>query len=140
VMNSYTDLDGVPVAADPNLLTDLLRDTYGFTGTVVSDYFAVAFLQTLHAVAGDPGEAAALALGAGIDVELPTVNCYGDPLLNAVESGQVDVALVDRAVERVLAQKCELGLLDADWSPEAPSLDGENGTATIDIDDPRSEE
>src|SRR6202035_3168842 len=52
VMNSYTDNDGVPVAADAGLLTELLRATYGFTGTVVSDYFAVAFLQTLHHVAG----------------------------------------------------------------------------------------
>ena len=45
VMNSYTDLDGVPIAADVTILTDLLRGTYGFDGTVVSDYFAVAFLR-----------------------------------------------------------------------------------------------
>ena len=131
VMNNYTDLDGVPVAADPTLLTDLLRGTYGFTGTVVSDYFAVAFLQMLHGVAATPGEAAGLALGAGIDVELPTVNCYGEPLLHAIESGCVDVALIDRAVERVLIQKCELGLLDAGWSPEPEALDAEH----VDIDD-----
>ena len=54
VMNSYTDIDGVPVAADPTLLTDLLREDLGFTGTVVSDYFSVSFLQTLHGVAGVP--------------------------------------------------------------------------------------
>ncbi len=130
VMNSYTDNDGVPVAADRGLFTKLLRDTYNFTGTVVSDYFSVAFLQTLHHVAGTPAEAAALALAAGIDVELPTTNAYGDPLLCAVESGDVDIALVDRAVESVLAQKCELGLLDAGWSPEAP--------ASIDMDDAES--
>lgn len=130
VMNSYTDLDGVPVAADPTVLTELLRDGYGFTGTVVSDYFAVAFLQTLHGAAGTRSEAAALALRAGIDVELPTVDCYGEPLLDAIESGQVDVALVDRAVERVLAQKCELGLLDAGWSAEPQVRDGER----LDID------
>src|SRR3954468_3367421 len=58
VMNSYTDNDGVPVAADPAMLTDLLRVTYGFEGTVVSDYFAVAFLKRLHGVAGTYGEAA----------------------------------------------------------------------------------
>ena len=51
VMNSYTDLDGVPVAADPRLLTDLLRDDLGFDGTVAADYFSVAFLQSLHRVA-----------------------------------------------------------------------------------------
>jgi beta-glucosidase len=122
VMNSYTDLDGVPVAADPVLLTEVLRERYGFTGTVVSDYFAIAFLQQLHGVASTRSRAAELALRAGIDVELPGVNCYGRPLLEAVESGQVDLALVDRAVARILRQKCELGLLDPDWSPRPPAL------------------
>jgi beta-glucosidase len=122
VMNSYTDLDGVPVAADPALLTERLRGRYGFTGTVVSDYFAVSFLSLLHGVADSPGEAAALALAAGIDVELPSPYGYGEALVEAVESGRVDVSLVDRAVERVLRQKCQLGLLDADWSPEPPIL------------------
>src|SRR6185437_6421212 len=68
VMNSYSDVDGVPAAADPWLLTDLLRDQWGFTGTVVSDYWAVAFLATMHRVAADVGAAGALALAAGIDV------------------------------------------------------------------------
>jgi beta-xylosidase len=117
VMNSYCDIDGVPVAADPGLLTGRLREELGFTGTVVSDYFSVGFLRTLHAVAGSRAEAAELALRAGIDVELPTVDCFGEPLRAAVEAGLVDEALVDRAAERVLRQKCELGLLDAGWSP-----------------------
>ncbi len=73
VMNSYAEIDGLPVAADQGLLTGLLRDEWGFTGTVVADYFAVRFLQTLHGVAGDAADAARLALRAGIDVELPTV-------------------------------------------------------------------
>jgi beta-xylosidase len=124
-MNSYNDLDGVPVAADAALLTTLLRGTYGFTGTVVSDYFAVSFLQTLHGAAADRGEAARLALQAGIDVELPTADCYREPLLEGLESGSVDAALVDRAVERVLTQKCELGLLDVGWSAEPQVADGE---------------
>jgi beta-xylosidase len=125
VMNSYTDIDGVPVAADVTLLTDLLRGTYGFTGTVVSDYFAVSFLQTLHGAAASRGEAAGLALQAGIDIELPTVDCYGEPLLDAIVSGAIDITLVDRAVERVLTQKCELGLLDVGWSAEPQICDGE---------------
>ncbi|GAB1819083.1 beta-glucosidase family protein [Herbidospora sp. RD11066] len=122
VMNSYADIDGTPVAADATLLTDLLRDTYGFTGTVVADYFSVAFLQTLHHVADSPTEAARLALTAGIDVELPTVNTFGPALVEAVEKGDVDVALIDRALRRVLVQKVELGLLDEDWNPEPPIL------------------
>ena len=55
VMHAYTDTDGVPSAADEQLLTGLLRDTWGFTGTVVADYFGVAFLKTLHGVAGTLG-------------------------------------------------------------------------------------
>jgi len=118
VMNSYTDVDSIPVASDPALLTDLLRDAWGFTGTVVSDYGAVAFLQLTHRVAATEGEAAAYALTAGIDIELPSTLCYGQPLLEEIEAGRVDGSLVDRALRRVLAQKLELGLLDADWSPE----------------------
>ena len=122
VMNAYVELDGLPVAADASILTNLLRDNYGFSGTVVSDYFSVSFLHSLHAVADGPGEAAAKALAAGIDVELPTVDCFADPLHAAIERGQVALELVDRAVRRVLAQKCELGLLDEGWRPEPPPL------------------
>ena len=128
VMSSYADVDGVPVAADPAMLSERLRERYGFTGTVVADYFAIKFLATLHGVAEDAGEAAGLALAAGIDVELPSVDCYGEPLRAAVEAGTVDEALVDRALERVLRQKCELGLLDAGWSPELPGA----GEAALD--------
>jgi beta-xylosidase len=118
VMAAYTETDGVPASADPGLLTRLLREEWGFTGTVVADYFGIGFLQTLHRVAGTPAEAAHAALTAGIDVELPTVSCYGPPLLEAVRSGEVPEELVDRAARHVLLQKCELGLLDEDWTPE----------------------
>ncbi|CDR10039.1 glycoside hydrolase family 3 N-terminal domain-containing protein [Streptomyces iranensis] len=124
VMHSYNDLDGVPSAANPWLLTELLRDTWGFTGTVVADYFGVSFLELAHRVAGTRGGAAGLALAAGVDVELPAVRCFGTPLRDAVRAGEVDEALVDRAALRVLRQKCELGLLDADWSPMPSALAG----------------
>ena len=130
VMNSYTDLDGVPVAADPRLLSDLLRDRLGFDGTVTADYFSVAFLQSLHHVAASLGEAAALALEAGIDVELPSVKAFGAPLLAALADGVVDEKVVDRALSRVLQQKCELGLLDEGWAPLEP--------ADVDLDGPES--
>ncbi|QOC26526.1 glycoside hydrolase family 3 C-terminal domain-containing protein [Microbacterium hominis] len=125
VMNSYTDVDGIPVASDPRLLTDLLRGEWGFDGVVVSDYFAIAFLQTMHAVAVDRTEAARLALTAGIDVELPSGDAYATPLREGLRDGRIDEALVDRALARVLAQKEELGLLDPDDSapPTAVDLD-----------------
>jgi beta-xylosidase len=123
VMPSYTDLDGVPATADPDLLGRLLRDELGFAGLVVSDYYAVSFLELQHAVAASPAEAAAAALHAGVDIELPAVRCYGAPLAKAVAAGLVTETAVDRAVARVLTRKCELGLLDPGWAP------GGNGTA-----------
>lgn len=124
VMNSYCALDGIPVAADEELLTGLLRERWGFDGTVVSDYFAVAFLDRTHHVASDPTEAAAQALRAGIDVELPTADAFLG-LVDAVRSGGVPEALLDRAVLRVLNEKEELGLLDThdDEPPSQVSLD-----------------
>ncbi|MDT7846670.1 beta-xylosidase/alpha-l-arabinosidase [Streptomyces justiciae] len=118
VMAAYTDTDGIPASADPGLLTELLRERWEFTGTVVADYFGVGFLQSQHRVAGTEAEAAHAALAAGLDVELPTLKCYGKPLLEAVRAGEIPEALIDRAARRVLLQKCELGLLDEDWTPE----------------------
>jgi beta-xylosidase len=132
VMQSYAEVDGVPVAADGRLLTGLLRDEWGFAGTLVSDYFAIRFLQSRHGVAGDAAQAAGLALNAGVDVELPSVDAYGAPLVEAVRAGTLDEALIDRALHRVLTQKAELGLLDAGWEPEVADpagirLDDETG-------------
>ena len=126
VMNSYSDLDGVPVAADRHLLTELLREEWGFTGTVVSDYWAVAFLATAHGVARDAAHAGRIALEAGMDVELPNGMCF-PPLVDLVRTGDLDVAAVDTAVRRVLRQKAELGLLD-----EQPSVAG----TAVDLDPP----
>src|SRR5690606_33670378 len=112
VMNSYTEIDGVPVASDPALLTGILREDLGFDGVVVADYFAVAFLEVMHRVAADRGDAAAQALTAGIDVELPSGDAYLAPLIERVRDGRFDEAYLDRAVIRVLTQKEQLGLLD----------------------------
>jgi beta-xylosidase len=132
VMNSYSEIDGLPVAADRSLLTGVLRDEWGFEGTVVSDYWSVVFLLNMHRVAGTPGEAGAMSLAAGIDVELPHVRCYGEPLAELVRAGAVPEDLVDRAARRVLRQKGELGLLDADWSPGSQAL----ADGALDIDPP----
>jgi beta-xylosidase len=117
VMNSYADVDGVPAAADPWLLTDLLRGRWGFVGTVVSDYWAVPFLATMHRVAADVDDAGAQALTAGIDVELPDTLGFGPGLVERVRRGDLGEELVDRAARRLLGQKARLGLLDADWTP-----------------------
>ncbi|WP_435749241.1 beta-glucosidase family protein [Microbacterium sp. PMB16] len=122
VMNSYTDIDGVPVGADPRYLTGVLRDRWGFDGVVVSDYFAVDFLRSMHRVAADSADAARLALTAGIDVELPSPDAYVT-LAEQVRDGRVPESVLDRAVARVLSQKEELGLLDADFSTPPASVD-----------------
>jgi beta-glucosidase len=129
VMNAYVDIDGIPAAANGPLLTDVLRERLGFDGVVVADYFAVAFLEVMHAVAKDRGEAAALALEAGIDVELPTGDAYLEPLAARIRAGEFDEAYVDRAVLRVLRQKEELGLLEPDAYEDEPP-------AQIDLDSP----
>jgi beta-glucosidase len=121
VMHSYAEIDGVPVAADPSLLTGVLREQWGFEGTVVGDYFGVGFLHLLHHIAADLGEAAIQALTAGVDIELPTGDAYAAPLAEAIRAGRVDEALVDRAVLRVLRQKLDLGLLDATFDEDPPT-------------------
>ncbi len=118
VMNSYSDVDGVPAVADPWLMTDLLRGEWGFTGTVVSDYWAIPFLATMHHVAADTTDAGAQSLAAGIDVELPDTLGFGAGLIERVRRGEVPEALVGRAARRLLMQKAQLGLLDPDWTPE----------------------
>src|SRR4051794_26434173 len=130
VMNSYSEIDGLPVAADASLLTGVLRDEWGFEGTVVSDYWSIVFLLNMHRVAGTPAQGGALSLAAGIDVELPHTRCYGDPLAEAVRAGAVPAELVDRAARRVLRQKGELGLLDPGWTSTVPA-------GPLDIDPPQ---
>lgn len=131
VMNSYSDVDGVPAGADPWLLTQVLRDDWGFEGTVVSDYWAVPFLATMHNVAADTDAAGALALAAGIDVELPDTLGFGAGIVERVRTGALPEELVDRAVRRLLLQKVRLGLLDPDWTPEGSLAPGE-----VDLDSP----
>src|SRR5215469_12846284 len=136
VMPAYVDNDGVPATADTELLGTLLHDKLGFDGLVVSDYYAVSFLELQHAVAASPEGAAALALTAGVDVELPSVRCYGAPLRAAASAGDVTMAIVDRAVARVLRQKFEMGMLDAGWSA-VPGWDpAADGAAAPDLDPP----
>ena len=112
VMNGYHEIDGVPCGASRWLLEDLLRGELGFEGVVVADYFTVSCLLSYHRIAADKSEAAARALEAGLDVELPMLDCYGAPLVQAIEAGRIDVGLVDRSVERVLRMKFDLGLFE----------------------------
>lgn len=126
VMNAYHEIDGVPCAASEALLVDILRREWGFGGIVVSDYFSIRQLETVHRIAPDGGEAAVLALKAGIDIELPGLDCYARPLQEEVEKGKVPLALIDRAVSRILSMKFRLGLF------EDPYVDPETAPCVID--------
>ncbi len=132
VMPTYIDLDGVPATADGELLRGLLREELGFGGLIVSDYYAVSFLEQQHSIAASPSEAGAAALHAGIDVELPAARCYGTPLRKAIAAGRADEALVDLAATRVLTRKCELGMLDPGWT----ALPCPEDAAPLDLDPP----
>ncbi|MDZ7375643.1 MAG: glycoside hydrolase family 3 C-terminal domain-containing protein [candidate division KSB1 bacterium] len=121
VMNAYHELDGIPCGANRQLLTDILRGEWGFTGIVVSDYEAIPMLYEYHHIAKDKMEAGCLALEAGIDIELPELDCYGDQLKAAVQKGLISENLIDRAVARVLRLKFALGIFENPFAERANS-------------------
>ncbi|HLO28461.1 MAG TPA: glycoside hydrolase family 3 N-terminal domain-containing protein [Anaerolineales bacterium] len=118
IMCSYPELDGEVVAASRRILTDLLRETLGFEGLVVSDYHAINMIHEYHKMTADKSEAARLALYAGIDVELPRTDYYDRPLRMALEAGEINLELVDTAVCRHLQKKFEAGLFESPYVDE----------------------
>ena len=118
VMNGYQEIDGIPCGVSRELLVDLLRREIGFDGLIVSDYFTIAQLVDYHHVTDDRTEAARLALEVGLDIELPTPNGYGEPLLRGLESGAISMELVDACVQRVLTAKFNWGLFDHPYVDE----------------------
>ncbi|MEU1772357.1 glycoside hydrolase family 3 N-terminal domain-containing protein [Streptomyces sp. NPDC019922] len=113
LMAAYNEFDGVPCAANPRLLTGILRERWGFEGLVMADGLAVDRLVRL---AGDPVAAGAMALRAGTDLSLWD-DCY-PRLGEAVRRGLVEEAALDRAVGRVLALKFRLGLFERPYTVE----------------------
>lgn len=111
VMNSYSEIDGQPVATSREVLTDLLRGRMGFEGTVVSDYRSLFYIVNRQGV-GDVASVGAAALRAGLDVELPAPFGYGAELIAGVERGDVPTADLDTAVHRTLTHKFALGLFE----------------------------
>lgn len=112
VMPSYNEIDGVPVHAHKKLLRDILRDELGFEGTTISDWDAVRQFRMFHFIAKDDLTAGKMALNAGVDVEAPVAIGYGNDFRNAAKNGEIDMALIDEAVLRVLTLKFKLGLFE----------------------------
>lgn len=108
VMSSFNDYDGVPATASEYLLNDVLRKELKFEGFVVSDYTSVMELIP-HGVAADTAAAAALALTAGLDMDMQA-GFYQEALPRLVKEGKIKESLIDQSVRRILRKKFELGL------------------------------
>lgn len=132
VMCAYSDVNGEPAASSRLLLTDTLRGSLQFEGMAVADYGAVNALYTRQKTAVDPGDAGVQALRAGLDVELPGSMCYQAGVAQAVRDGDLDEAVVDRSVRRVLSAKFRLGLFESPYGDAgafAATLAGETRRA-----------
>jgi beta-glucosidase len=116
-MSAYMDLNGVPATGNRWLITDVLRETWGFDGFVVSDAQAVHDLRT-HGFAADLTDAGARALRAGLDLEMAVNDAAYAHLPEAIELGLVDEEALDAAVRRVLTAKVRMGLLDDPYVDE----------------------
>jgi beta-glucosidase len=131
IMPAYHEIDGIPCHASSRLLKDILRDEWGFEGLVVSDYFAINMLYEYHKLNPDKVLAAKKAIEAGVDIELPSTDCYGLPLKTAVEQGIVSEEVINRVVARILEHKFRLGLF------ENPYVEPSKTKAVFDIPEQR---
>ncbi|MDE1146462.1 MAG: glycoside hydrolase family 3 N-terminal domain-containing protein [Azospirillaceae bacterium] len=129
VMASYNEIDGVPSHVNTWLLQDILRGEWGYKGAVISDYSAIDQLVSIHHVVPDLPAAAIRAIQAGVDADLPDGDSYRS-LGDSVRTGKLDVAVVDRAVRRILELKFQAGLFEHPYADaaQADALTG-NGEA-----------
>lgn len=111
VMATYNELWGLPAHINKQLLTDILRKEWGFKGVVVSDYFAIRDVSTLHKITPSYDEAGYLAFKAGIDLETPDPDGFVN-LKKYIAAGKISMAELDAAVTRILIAKFRLGLFD----------------------------
>ncbi|WP_420387138.1 glycoside hydrolase family 3 N-terminal domain-containing protein [Roseivirga sp.] len=120
-MAAYSEVDGVPMASNQHLLTEVLRDEWGFKGIVVSDLGAIRFLQTSHRSTDSPRASIKAAIEAGVDMQFydfPNEQ-YQETLIDLVQSGEMDEAYIDRAVSGVLRLKFMLGLFENPYTTQA---------------------
>lgn len=110
IMTSYNMIDGIPCTANRHLLTEVLRDDWGFKGAIYSDLQSIEGVAQTHHCAENWEEAGALAVNAGVDIDLEG-NSY-QYLRHAIETGKASEADLDRAVAKVLTLKFHLGLFE----------------------------
>ncbi|WP_421739039.1 glycoside hydrolase family 3 N-terminal domain-containing protein [Caulobacter sp.] len=126
VMPSYNEIDGVPSHANHWLLTKVLREEWGYQGSVQSDYFAIKEMTSRHQLSDKLEDVAVMALHAGVDVELPDGETY-TLLPKLVKEGRVPLAAIDAAVSRVLKMKFEGGFFENPYTDEK-TADAKNNT------------
>ncbi len=117
VMPAYHAIDGEPSHANRHLLTEVLREQWGFDGIIVADYTGVELLRKAQGIAADNAEAAALSYTAGLDVELPGNDC-APSLKDALERGLITMDLLDTTVTRVLVEKFRTGLFEKPYADD----------------------
>jgi beta-glucosidase len=122
LMSAFLDLNGIPATANRRLLTDVLRGEWGFDGFVISDWESVTELIN-HGIAADQAHAAALALHAGVDMDMVS-GAYLDTLAASLQAGKVSQDEIDQAVYRILHIKHRAGLFDQPFTdPERAAHD-----------------
>ena len=117
VMPAYHDIDNQPGHSDAFLMTEILRERWGFDGIIVADYGGISLLHQHHGVSHDAAESAALAFNAGLDVELPKDDCARH-LAEAVARGLISMQKIDEIVARTLTEKFRLGLFEKPYADE----------------------
>jgi len=117
VMPAYHDIDNESCHASRRLLTGVLRDEWGFDGLIVADYIGISLLYQHHNLAADRAEAAALAFGAGLDIELPADDCTAH-LGEAVRRGRISADTIDAIVVRIVTEKIRMGIFEKPYADE----------------------
>lgn len=123
IMPCYNSVAGEPASSSTRLLTTLLREQMGFDGLVVSDYGAIGNLHTVQRTASSPAAAGIAAMTAGTDVELHMPSGFSTELRDWFADGRADVAVLDRAVRRVLATKFRMGLFEHPFALDVADRD-----------------
>ena len=122
IMPCYDSLNGEPVSASKELLTGLLREEMGFDGLCVSDYGAVGNAHSVQHIGESFAEAGYRCMEAGMDMELPSPTGWNEELKAMFLSGEADIAVLDRAVLRVLEAKFRMGLFEHPYALQGEEL------------------
>lgn len=122
IMPSYNSINGEPMSASYTCLKKLLRENMGFEGVCVSDYGAISGVHHVQHVGETEADAGLLCMEAGVDVEMPSRVCYGEELKKRFENKEIDIALLDEAVMRVLTAKFRMGLFEHPYALEGDKL------------------